>query len=603
MLMPRQGDQGFRGSSARGAAALLFAAALLWPIAASTGFHAQTSTPAPSAADSGQGERLFAQRCASCHGPEGEGGRGPTLAQPRLLRAPDADSLMALIRRGIEGTEMPASRLEDAKLRQLAAWVLRLGQQPAAVVPGDAARGGQLFASKGGCGACHAINGHGGAFGPDLTEIGRRRGAAYLRRALTDPEADLPKSFSMYRSDASITENFLQVRVTTREGQQILGVRVNEDSFSIQLRDASGRVHSFVKSALRELHKDWGRSPMPAYRTVFSNEELDDVVAFLASQRGELPRAASSTGAITPSVSSGPSGMSGSSGAVSYERIRHAEAEPRNWLTYSGNYQGQRYSPLAQITRDNVSRLSLAWVYQSRDAGKLEASPLIVDNILYVTEQPHVVTALDGRTGRPVWTYRHVAAKDVPGCCGQINRGVAILGDTLFTCTFDAHLIALDTNSGKLRWDVPVVEPGSGHSMSGAPLVVKDKVIVGIAGGEFGIRGFLDAYDAKTGARVWRLWTVPAPGEPGHETWKGDSNAWKTGGAATWLTGSYDPDLNLIIGAPAIPGRFTTATIATATISIAMRCLPSMRIRGSCAGISSSRRTTCTTGTRIKCRC
>jgi alcohol dehydrogenase (cytochrome c) len=512
---------------------LLLLAGSILPLALAPIFHAQTA-----ADELASGEKLFARRCAGCHGPAGEGGKGPTLAQPRLLRAPDRESLMTVIRRGIEGTEMPSSRMADTELRQLADFVLTLGQRPAAVVPGDASHGAQLFAGKGGCTACHAINGHGGAFGPDLTDIGGRRGAAYLRRSLVEPEADVPKGFAMFRGDATITENFLQVRVTTRDGQQILGVRVNEDTFSIQLRDASGSVYSFNKSELRELHKDWGKSPMPAYGAVFSPTELDDVVAFLASLRGTTAANVSTTPAA----------------GVTDERLEHAEREPANWLTYSGNYASHRYSPLTHITRDNVAGLTLAWTYQSRDAGKLEASPIIVNNIIYLTEQPHVVTALDGRTGRPLWTYRHAAAKDVPGCCGQINRGVAILGDTLYTVTFDAHLLALDANSGKLRWDVTTVPPGSGHSMSGAPLIVKDKVIVGIAGGEFGIRGFLDAYDANTGARVWRLWTVPAPGEPGSDTWKGDPNAWKNGGAATWLTGSYDPDLNLIYWGTGNPG-------------------------------------------------
>jgi alcohol dehydrogenase (cytochrome c) len=503
------------------------------------------SAPATaSAAASDAGAALFQRNCASCHGRDGEGGRGPTLAQPRLSRVADAASLMMLIRRGIEGTEMPASRLSEPELRALAEFVLRLGQQPPAVVEGDAARGATLFDGKGGCRACHAIGGYGGAFGPDLTDVGRRRGPVYLKRALTDPEADVPKGFSMYRADSGLPSNFLQVRVTTGDGRQILGVRVNEDTFSIQLRDASGQLLSFQKSELRELRKDWGRSPMPAYASAFSSQELDDVVAFLI-RGSSISSSGSPNGTNGSNSASSASAARTTAGAIAYERIRNAmAAEPRNWLTYSGNYQGHRYSALTQITRDNVSALQPAWIYQSRDTGKIEASPIAVDGLIYITEQPHVVTALDARTGRPVWTTRRPAAQGVPGCCGQVNRGVAILGDTVFTCTFDAHLIALDANTGALRWDVPIVEPGSGHSMTGAPLVVKDKVIVGIAGGEFGIRGFLDAYDAKTGARVWRLWTVPArapaPGE--------------LGGGATWLTGTYDPDLNLLYWGTGNPG-------------------------------------------------
>jgi alcohol dehydrogenase (cytochrome c) len=239
-----------------------------------------------------------------------------------------------------------------------------------------------------------------------------------------------------------------------------------------------------------------------------------------------------------------PAGEQKAAAAVPYTRIRAAAAEPGNWLTYSGNYRGHRHSPLAGIDRSNVSRLEPVWVYQSREPGTIEATPIVVDGVLYVTEHPHVVTALDGRTGRPLWNYRRAAAKAVPGCCGPVNRGAAILDDTLYSSTFDGRLIALDARTGTLRWEIPVVDPGTGHSLTAAPLAVKDKIIVGISGGEFGIRGFLDAYDAKTGQRAWRLWTVPGPGEAGHETWEGES--WKTGGAATWLTGSFDPDLNLL---------------------------------------------------------
>jgi alcohol dehydrogenase (cytochrome c) len=231
-------------------------------------------------------------------------------------------------------------------------------------------------------------------------------------------------------------------------------------------------------------------------------------------------------------------------GSVPYERIRDAAREPANWLTYSGTYRGHRHSPLTEITRDNVSRLAPAWVYQTREPGTIESTPIVVDGVLYLTEHPHIITALDGKSGRPLWQYRRPAAKGVVGCCGPVNRGAAVLGDALYASTYDGRLLALDLKSGTLRWEVAVVDPASGHSLTAAPLAVKDKIIVGVSGGEFGIRGYLDAYDAATGKRAWRLWTIPGPGAAGHETWAGES--WKTGGAATWLTGTFDPDLNLL---------------------------------------------------------
>jgi alcohol dehydrogenase (cytochrome c) len=229
---------------------------------------------------------------------------------------------------------------------------------------------------------------------------------------------------------------------------------------------------------------------------------------------------------------------------ITGERLRHPEAEPENWLTYSGNYYGHRHSPLTGIDRDNVKDVVRRWVYEPRDAARIQTSPLAVDGILYLTERANVVTALDGATGRPVWTYRRPVAFDVSGCCGPVNRGLALLGDTLYYVTYDARLVALDRYSGTLRWEVEVADPKEGYSSTGAPLVLDDKVVVGIAGGELGVRGFLDAYDATTGKRLWRTWTVPGPGEPGNETWAGDS--WKTGGAPTWVTGSYDAGLGLI---------------------------------------------------------
>ena len=237
---------------------------------------------------------------------------------------------------------------------------------------------------------------------------------------------------------------------------------------------------------------------------------------------------------------------------VSYERIRQAESEPGNWLTYSGNYSAQRYSRLNQINSTNVRRLQPLWVYQARETGGFESSPLVVDGVMYVSEPASGVTALDTLTGRPLWKFNRNLPKGVRGCCGEVNRGVAILGDMVYVGTFDAHLIALDMQSGIVRWDVEVADFKLGHSITGAPLAIKDKIVIGIAGGEYGVRGFVDAYDAKTGKRAWRFWTVPSAGEPGSETWAGDSA--KTGAATTWVTGAYDPEQNLVFWGTGNPG-------------------------------------------------
>jgi alcohol dehydrogenase (cytochrome c) len=240
------------------------------------------------------------------------------------------------------------------------------------------------------------------------------------------------------------------------------------------------------------------------------------------------------------------------SAQVPYDRLLHAEREPQNWLTYNGSFLSQRHSALTQITPANVKNLELQWIFQARSLEKFEATPLVVNGVLYTVQAPNDVIALDALTGRIFWTYSYTPSPKARPCCGRINRGVAILGDTLFMGTIDAHLVAIDARNGRLLWNAEVASPDAGYALAHAPLVVKDKVIVGTAGGEVGIRGFLAAYDARTGKQVWRFNTIPGPGEPGAETWAGDS--WKRGGASVWVTGSYDPDSNLTYWGLGNPG-------------------------------------------------
>ena len=243
---------------------------------------------------------------------------------------------------------------------------------------------------------------------------------------------------------------------------------------------------------------------------------------------------------------------------VSFDRLQRAAAEPHNWLTYSGSYFSQRFSTLTQITPENVSRLRLEWVYQAQSAErsdtKFEATPLVVDGMMYTVRPPNDVVALDAATGQVQWTKPYPVATTVPVCCGRVNRGLAVLGDTLFMGTMDGHLLAINAKDGRTLWNVVVGRAEAGYSLTHAPLVIKDTVIAGPAGGEYGIRGFLAAFDARTGTERWRFYTVPGPGEPGFDSWSGDS--WKTGGGPIWMTGSYDPDTNLTYwgtGNPAPP--------------------------------------------------
>lgn len=229
---------------------------------------------------------------------------------------------------------------------------------------------------------------------------------------------------------------------------------------------------------------------------------------------------------------------------VSEQDLR--KAAPPDWLTYSGSYSSQRYSLLKQITTANVKALAPAWIFHVPDEERLESVPIVVNGTMYVTK-PREVYALDGRSGRMIWSYRYPSGH---GQCA--NRGVAVYGDRVYFNTPDAFLVALEARSGNLLWKSKIAEAKEGYTAPAAPLAVNGKIVTGVAPGDNGMNGLLAAFDATTGKQIWRWSAIPKPGEPGHDTWAGDS--WKTGGGDTWLTGSYDPQLNLIywgIGNPA----------------------------------------------------
>jgi alcohol dehydrogenase (cytochrome c) len=238
---------------------------------------------------------------------------------------------------------------------------------------------------------------------------------------------------------------------------------------------------------------------------------------------------------------------------VNYERIRDArEKEPQNWLTYYGDYDGKRFSLLDQINKDNVNKLLPAWVFQFGSQGlhagpstyAFEAAPIIVDGVMYVSGWDGLLWAVDAKKGNLLWQYKHAIPFDVSLCCGNVNRGVAVGHGKVFLATLNAHVVAIDAESGEKVWDTVHGDVRAGESATVAPLLVKDKVIVGSSGGEFGSRGHLDAYNVETGERVWRCYMIPKPGEPGSETWPEDGEAWQRGGGNCWVTGTFDPETN-----------------------------------------------------------
>jgi alcohol dehydrogenase (cytochrome c) len=241
-------------------------------------------------------------------------------------------------------------------------------------------------------------------------------------------------------------------------------------------------------------------------------------------------------------------------GITSQRIARAPTAEPQNWITYGGGYDNMRFSRLNQINTGNVARLKPAWTKQFGIPNGFEATPMVVDGTMYITTGgPTQLWALDARTGQQYWFYQAQVVQDVPACCDWVNRGAAIADGKVFFASLDAELIALDAQTSRPVWRQRVADPRDGYTMTLAPLVVKDKVIVGVSGGEYGVRGYVDAYDMRTGQRAWRFYTVPAPGEPGSETW-GGRETWRTGGGTTWITGAYDPELDLLYWTTANPG-------------------------------------------------
>lgn len=503
-----------------------------------------------------EGQRIYDGTCATCHGPAGSGDRErgtPALSTTGLKHGDDVADLFRNIRNGIAGTAMPPYKgLRDEQIWQLVSYIKSLQNTAPAgssargamtSTEGDSSAGEALFFGKAACSTCHEVNARGGFTGPDLSNAGRLNPAA-LRQKIVSPNEPLPPAPPAPGARGGGGGRGAPPPVTvvarTQDGREIRGVRRNEDTFSLQMVDATGRLHLLDKLKMASVTVE-NRSIMPNdYATRLSPEEITNLVAYLRMQQG---RDLSKT--ITQPIA----------GGLTYERLLKAKAEPHNWLMYWGDYQGTHYSPLSHIAPNNIRRLKAAWSFPVLGGNSvLQATPLVVDGIMYTTGSgnPATVTALDARTGRQIWRWTRQQKIVNPYEINPFARGVSILGNRLFLGTLDGFLVSLDARSGQLLWEVQVLDTMDGSSITSPPLVLKDMVVTGMTGGEYATRGFLDAYDAATGKRRWRFYTIPEPGEFGNDTWKGDS--WKTGGGPTWLPGTYDPDLNLIywaVGNPA----------------------------------------------------
>jgi PQQ-dependent dehydrogenase (methanol/ethanol family) len=480
------------------------------------------------------GRRPYQARCVGCHGEDGSGGgHGPGIVAVRQPRATSKNEVRDLILKGIPGGGMPAFHISSEEAEAIAVFVMALktpateAAPPVDAAQGDPAAGERFFAEKGNCATCHMVRGRGGVLGPDLSAIGRDRKPAQIEQKLRHPEA--PREEAADRGNRTAHKDpppYRAVTVRTRDGQFIRGIAKNESAFDMQLLDMDGKLHLLSKDQVAEVKPE--KTLMPKLQA--TPEELHNLVAYLSR--------------LVPDPNAKATLATGEMGTgVSFADVAHPK--PGVWPTYNGNESGNRFSELKQIDTGNVMRLAPKWTFNIPSAPRtLEVTPVVVDGVMYVTSVNEAY-ALDAANGREIWHYSRRRSQNLAGdAASGINRGVAVLGDRVFMVSDNAHLFALHRFTGQLIWDVEMADSSRNFGSTSAPLVVNDLVIAGVSGGDEGIRGFLDAYKASTGERVWRFWTIPAPGEPGSETWSG--RALEHGCGATWLTGTYDPETNLL---------------------------------------------------------
>jgi PQQ-dependent dehydrogenase (methanol/ethanol family) len=497
------------------------------------------------------GSRVFDGACQSCHGDRASGSdRAPALRTGSLKHGNADGEIFQNIRAGIRGTAMPSfAHLSADQIWQTVSYIRSLTGPTSAVetIGGSAEHGRRVFeAAK--CLTCHQVNAQGTPVGPDLSMAGSLS-AEQLQAVILNPNqpagggrGPAPAGGRGRRGGRGAAAR--AITVTTLDGAEYRGIRRNEDVFSLQMIDLQGKLRLFDKSKLAKIQVE-AKSLMPDdYGSRFPAADIRDLVAYLKTLNGF-------------DASKVPDGNA--AGGVSYERIRNAAEEPQNWLTYWGDYGGKHFSALTQIDKGNVARLQAQWAVQMAGDGIVESVPIVVDGVMYTTGPPGEVFALDARTGRQIWKYQRTQKVVNPYESNRVNRGVAILGNLIYFGTLDASLVALDARSGAVVWETQVADTMEGYSLTSAPLAVKDMIVTGVAGGEYGIRGFIDAYNPHTGKRLWRFNAIPAPGEFGSDTWEGDS--WKHGSAPTWLTGTYDPDLNTLYWPVGNPGPDTNGDV------------------------------------------
>ena len=474
-------------------------------------------------------QKQFDTTCAGCHGEGAAGGdRAPSLINNITLRPMTQAQIHDLIKSGTQGGMPAFNNLPESQLQELAGWLRSLNQTAFDTKPaGDVAAGEAFFfgqgKSQGQCASCHMVHGRGQVKGPDLSAIGRRSIVRELELVLENPTSQMGihTTATCPRWAFCPDETWQIVDVKLRDGSSLRGFARGRAEHDLELQGLDGRMHFLTDKDYLQITPQ-KTSYMPPLQA--SPEERRNLIAYLSSLGGVEPGA-----------------IKGVDAAISPEAMNAVlHSKSGEWTTYNGNIGGNRHSALNQINAGNVQNLQLQWVY-SLNAPDLETTPIVSDGAMYVTSADHVC-ALSAATGRQLWCYNYTGptADGRRRNPGAMNRGVAILGDRVFFATTDAHLICLNRLTGALMWDVNMPDTKFRFGSSSAPLVVGDLVIAGVSGGDSPLLGFLAAYKVTTGEEVWRFHTVPKPGEPAAETWKGRAMA--IGGGATWLTGSYDTE-------------------------------------------------------------
>ena len=479
-----------------------------------------------------RGGQQFQKLCAGCHGGNAKGGRGSDLTAGRWRWGGSDIEIAVNIRKGIPGTQMPPSEMSEKDALEIVSFLRTLSPEAREPVTGDPEAGRMLFHGAAGCINCHFFNGSGGRLGPDLSKVYQEKNVGDLRKAIVDPSDTLRPGFET-------------VEVELPDGRILKGVKKNDDTFSLQFLDTNERFQLHLKENLARFTEST-QSLMP--RPELEPAHVEDLIAFLYSPadttsaassdpHGDSPRHTSRNRSNEPWTPS-------SDLNISSERLKQADQEPHNWLTYWGDLGGMHYSRLDQINTANVQSLSSEWAYQFGGT-TVQTTPLVSDGVMFITGPLNDAAALDARTGAAIWRYRRKVPDDVHNYCTVMtNRGFAALGDRLYMATLDTHLVALDAKTGNTIWDVEVDDYKKGYSITLAPLALDGKVFVGVTSGECGLNGFVDAFDAETGKKLWRFWTIPQEGDPARSTWSGDSANF--GGGPTWLTGTYDVETDTL---------------------------------------------------------